>query len=924
MLARQGKWIGRSACRTHTRRARGRITGFDSPSEGHVCILSRGRTGERPACHVSRAAHAGFRFADLETIAPYLSQLGVSHVYLSPILQAAPGSTHGYDVVDHERLSDELGGIDAYRRMSKTLTDHGLRQVLDIVPNHMAIGSERNRWWWDVLENGPSSLYADAFDVDWDPSEESLHNRVLVPILAESYGETLESGRIRLERIDADFVVVYEETRLPVAPKTLDTLMLAAARSSGDPTLHFLADTYAALPPASRTDMSSRLRRHRHKTELRRIFATALDEPLVQRAVDAAVEQYRDVDALDALLQRQNYRLAYWRLAQSELDYRRFFDVTTLVGLRVDRPWVLEQTHRLLLDIVDEGAVDGLRVDHLDGLRDPESYLRELSARAPQCWIVVEKILARDERLAPWPVAGTTGYDSLDVIQGVLTAPSGVAALSDTYREMTGTNEAFDDISATCTREAVVDLLRPDLERLVTEFRMVCDRNRRWRDFSRTQLRRSLVETLVGMPVYRTYGAPGRELRPADRAVLETAVDVARKRCEPSDGPVLDALLLILGRDHAHPHPEELAARFQQLSGAVRPKGIEDSAFYRYHRFVAANEVGADPGIVAIAPVDFHMRNAVTAVQWPRTMVATSTHDTKRSEDVRARLLVLAELPGEWSAAVGSWMAANDRHQVGDLPDRNTEYLLYQTMVGAHPISADRLGEFTVKAVREAKVHTSWLRIGASYERVLRSFIDDLCNDDVFMHSVQRFVDRLEPHAIANSLAQVVLKLCLPGVPDFYQGNEVRTFALAEPDNRRSVDFEMLRERFGSISAPGTNGDQPWRSPELSKLWVTWRGLLLRADRPEVFAGDAATYESIAATGRRADNVLGFLRGGQVAALVTRCSTQVDEGWADTEISLPNGSWRDVLTSRLHDQRVQAGAVFADLPVALLAREAPR
>ncbi|MEO8694599.1 MAG: malto-oligosyltrehalose synthase [Acidimicrobiales bacterium] len=866
-----------------------------------------------------------FGFAELEKIAPYLSQLGVSHVYLSPILQAAPGSTHGYDVVDHQRLSEELGGIDAYRRMSHVLAEHGLGQVLDIVPNHMAIGSERNRWWWDVLENGPSSLYADAFDVDWDPSEESLHNRVLVPILAQSYGETLMRGGIRLERVDADFVVVYEDTHLPVAPKTLDALMLSAARTSGHATLHFLADSYAALPPASRTDMAARLRRHRHKTELRHIFAAALDQPDVAGAIDGAVEAHRDADALDALLQRQNYRLAYWRLAQSELDYRRFFDVTTLVGLRLDRPWVFEQTHGLLLEIVAEGAVDGLRVDHPDGLRDPASYLRELSTRTPGCWIVVEKILARGEQLPPWPVAGTTGYDSLGQIQGVLTAASGVPALTDSYRELTGTDATFDAVALTCTRDAIVDLLRPDLERLVNQFRVVCDRNRMWRDFARAQLRRCIVETLVAMPVYRTYGAPGSALSPADRTILEDAIDAARTRCEPSDGPVLDALFVILCREEVHPDAEELAARLQQLSGAVRAKGIEDTAFYRYHRLVAANEVGADPDIVAIEPVDFHAHNAVTAERWPRTMVATSTHDTKRSEDVRARLLVLSELPGEWAAIVRGWMVANRDHKVDGLPDHNTEYLLYQTMVGAHPISAERLGEFMVKAVREAKVHTSWLRVDAPYEQALLSFIDQLCNDRPFSESLHRFVDRLEPHAIANSLAQVVLKMCLPGVPDFYQGNEVRTFAVADPDNRRPVDYDVMRERFAAIADDGvTSTEPPWRSPGLAKLWVTRQGLQLRAHQPQAFAGDAATYQAILATGPRADNVLGVLRGGRVAALVTRFSTQVIDGWGDTEVLLPHGSWRDVLTSRLHGERPRAGDVFAGLPVALLAREAAR
>ena len=862
-----------------------------------------------------------FGFDDVAALAPYLAQLGVSHVYLSPILQATPGSTHGYDVVDHEQISTELGGIDGYRRMSAVLRDCGLRQVLDIVPNHMAINSDRSRWWWDVLENGPSSLYADAFDVDWDPSEESLHNRVLVPILADSYGSTLDAGQIRLERDGADFAITYQDRRLPVAPKTLDGLMLNAARSSGNSTLYFLADSFAAMPAAARTDASGRLRRHRHKLALRDIVASVLDDDAARIAIDGAVASYNDVESLDALLQRQNYRLAHWRVAQSELDYRRFFDVTSLVGLRMDHPGVFEQTHDFVLGIIAEGAlVDGLRVDHPDGLRNPAAYLEALSARAPQAWIIVEKILARGEKLPDWPIAGSTGYDALDQIQGVLAARSGEHALTESYTSLIDTAASFDDIAETCTRHSIEDLLRPDLERLVAQFRTVCDRDRRWRDFGRAQLRRALVETLVCMPVYRTYGAPGSDLRAADRSVLEAAVDGARQRCEPGDDPVLTALLDILCRRDTHADAEELAARFQQLSGAVRAKGIEDTAFYRYNRFVAANEVGCDPGHIAIEPNEFHAWGRYISERWPLTMVATSTHDTKRSEDVRARLLVLPQLPDEWAAIVRQWVTANDVYKTDGSPDLNIEYLLYQTIVGAYPISVDRVVEFMVKAAREAKVHTSWLRVDEAYEEALGSFVESVCADESFSSSVREFVARLEPHAVATSLAQTALKLCLPGVPDVYQGNEVRTFALADPDNRRAVDYRDLRNRLNTLCIDR----DAWRAPELTKMWLIRQGLQLRAERPWAFVGDRASYTPIEATGARRANVFGFLRGGEVAVVVTRFSTQVDGGWGDTEIELPAGSWHDVCTARAHGARTRMSELFADLPVAVLARDSAR
>src|SRR5258708_18238021 len=397
------------------------------------------------------------------------------------------------------------------------------------------------------------------------------------------------------------------------------------------------------------------------------------------------------------------------------------------------------------------------------------------------------------------------------------------------------------------------------------------------------------------------------------------AIDRARQRCEPSDDAVLAALLEILCRHDGHADAEELASRFQQLSGAVRAKGIEDTAFYRYNRFVAANEVGADPGSIAIEPSDFHARSRHTAERWALTMVTTSTHDTKRSEDVRARLLVLSELPDVWASTVRRWVAVNDAHKVDGFPDRDLEYLLYQTMVGAHPISAERLTDFMVKAAREAKAYTSWLRVDETYERALRSFVDSVYADESFSSSLRDFVDRLEPHAIANGLAQTVLKLCSPGIPDIYQGNEVRTFALADPDNRRAVDYVDLRARLAALSPDRA----AWRSPELTKFWVTQQGLRLRAQRPVSFVGGGAPYVPLQAVGARRANVLGFRRGEEGAVLVTRFSAEIVQGWGDTEVELPPGSWHDVLTARVHRARAAMSDAFADLPGALLERVEP-
>jgi (1->4)-alpha-D-glucan 1-alpha-D-glucosylmutase len=877
---------------------------------------------------------AEFGFDEAAAIAGYLAELGISHLYCSPYLQAARGSTHGYDVIDPNRVNDELGGEEGHARLGAALAAHGLGQVLDIVPNHMAItgdGERGNRWWWDVLENGPASRYARFFDVDWHSPQARLHDTVLLPILGDHYGRVLEAGELELVRRGGRFEIHYHEHRMPVAPRSLDLLTAEAARRCGSPDLAFISDSCELLPPATATDRASITRRHRDKEVLAGQLARLADEaPEVARALDEAVAEVNaDPDRLDALLQRQNYRVAFWRTAGQELDYRRFFDVHTLVGLRMEDERVFADTHALVLRWLREGVLDGVRIDHPDGLRDPEEYLERLRDEAPEAWIVVEKILERDEPLRDsWPVEGTTGYDFLARVGALLVDPAGEGALTDLYGELTG--ETTDWPAMVREKKLLIlgDLLASDVNRLAEAFLEVCERHRRHRDYTRFELRQALREVAADFPVYRTYvRAEIGAVAGLDRHYVDAAVAAAR-----AARPDLSAELFDFFRDllllEARGEPEsELVMRFQQLTGPAMAKGVEDTAFYNFHRLVALNEVGGNPGDFGLALAAFHRAGAEAAERWPAAMLATSTHDTKRSEDVRARLSLLAEIPERWGEAVRRWQANNARHKRGDFPDRNAEYLLYQTLVGAWPITSERAAQFMEKAVREAKVHTSWMRTNAEYEETLRAFVGAVLGDAGFTADLAAFVAPLVAPGRVNSLAQTLLKLTSPGVPDFYQGTDLWDLSLVDPDNRRPVDYELRRRLLAELKAgldtEMTAEEILARADDgLPKLWLIHRGLHLRRRRPAAF-GAEGSYEPLHAAGPRADHAVAFLRGGEVAALAPRWPLRLAGDWQGTVLELPAGRWRDELTgAEVVGGTCRIADLLARFPVALLVRRA--
>lgn len=792
-----------------------------------------------------------FGLDDAAALVPYLARLGISHVYTSSYLSASAGSTHGYDTVDHATVSAELGGEAALVRFHAALRAHGLGNVVDVVPNHVSVADASvNQRWWNVLRDGASSPDARFFDIDWEAPEAKLRGKVLLPVLGSDYAAEVASGAITLgadPRTGAP-EIHYGDLRLPVADGTV-------------------------IDPA---------------------------EPDVHE-----------------VLEQQHYRLACWRVARDELDYRRFFDVTTLAGVRIEDPDVFAAVHERTLGWVSSGDVHGLRVDHPDGLRDPAGYLADLRAGAPDAWIVIEKILEPGERVpAPWPIDGTTGYDVMRRITGLFVDPSAERALTTTFEAFTGDDQPYAARVVDCKRLVLRELLGTEVTRLTELASRCCESSVVARDFSRREVRLAVEALLATMPVYRTYvtGSAGDvSATVSDRdAVIITDVVRGAELIEPTVSTGLFQFLGgLLGGGAVDVAGTDFVARFQQLSGPTMAKGVEDTVFYRYNRLIALNEVGADPGVFGITIEEFHSESEQTAATHPRTMASTSTHDTKRSEDVRARIALLSEVPGEWDETARRWRTMNEPKWRDAAPDRAMEYMLYQTLVGAHPLSRERTHAFLQKAMREAKQVTTWLRPTPA-EDAMYAFADALEDDLVFRAELDGFASRFRAPARIGALSQLALKAMGPGIPDFYQGSELWTTSLVDPDNRGDVDYGTRLGLLDTVcdTAPSLDGDEVGAS----KLWLTHRLLQVRRVASEAFTGPLATYRPVGLLGARSADAIAFERGRQVIAVAAVRPVRLHrEGWADTRVVLPPGAWHDALAG----SRIGAGRAFSgDVAVA--------
>jgi (1->4)-alpha-D-glucan 1-alpha-D-glucosylmutase len=1024
-----------------------------------------------------------FRFVDAREIVPYLAGLGVSHCHLSPFLQPCSERSHGYDVADHGQLNSTLGGEADYRSLVETLRSHGMSQIMDVVPNHMGIAGSRNVWWRDVLENGPASVHADFFDIDWCPLKAELRDKVLLPILGDQYGRVLENQELRLEFQDGGFRIRYHDTLLPLAPRTyrlvlewrLDELGRTLARDDA----HFIElrsilTALDHLPLQTEREPARREERQREKEVVKRRLAALVEEsPEVRAFVEDNVRRFngvkgqsRSFDRLDDLLGVQAYRLSFWQVAGDEINYRRFFDINELAAIRVEDPAVFEGAHRLVFRLVREGAVTGLRIDHPDGLFAPVRYLRDLqrrcflerarfladagtseggegatdweravlagfdrrvveheeraraavaddeaargrgaglrrrwsavrragrggllgavqamlrgSAPAPTparaFYIVAEKILMPDERLpVSWPVAGTTGYEFLNIVNGLFVDPAGARKLTDTYAWFIGAHLDFAEVAYQSKRLVMDTSMASEIAMLGHRLGRISERRRSARDFTDRMLTEALREIVACFPVYRTYVATEHPSGPdRDRRYVEMAVAEARRRNPSMSASVFDfvrgLLCLELPHDATEAERDEVltfVGKFQQLTGPFTAKGLEDTAFYRFHPLVSLNEIGGRPDVFGVSLEEFHERCLERLGHWPAALSILSTHDTKRGEDVRARINVLSEIPLQWRERVRVWRRLNrtkkERVDGQPAPDRNDEYLLYQTLLGAWPPGSmdaaghgdfvERIQGYMLKAVREAKIHASWITPHPGYEGALHAFIAALLDRSApngFLDDFLPFQARVAELGIYNSLSQTLLRLAAPGIPELYQGAELWELSLVDPDNRRPVDFGRRQAQLAELEAQITAAGEDLmplarrllerRADGRVKLYVLRQGLGYRRRQPALFLhGD---YRPLEVSAGRSNHVCAFLRSHEerevvVAAPRLRASLPGDgppvgsSVWGDDAVILPPGGDRAAYQNLFTGEVVEVSggegcwtlplaSLFAAFPLALL------
>ena len=994
----------------------------------------------RPASTYRLQVHENFDFSAVAAIVPYLADLGITDLYLSPHLKAHPGSTHGYDVYDHGKLNPEIGTPEQYRALVADLDAQGMGRVLDIVPNHVGVGGPNPRWT-EVLETGPQAPSARFFDIDWHPEKEELEGQLLLPILEDQYGVVLEKGLLKLEREGGAFVLRYHDRTLPIAPRSYALILgqrpevLDDSFDRDDPRVmeyRSIRDAARNLPP--RTERDERLvePKIREKEVIKRRLDRLCEErPDLAGFVDGNLARFRgregdrsSFDLLHQLLEDQVYRLAYWRVAAEEINYRRFFDINDLAGLRTEDPVVFEAIHRLIFEWVEAGGVTGLRIDHPDGLADPLGYYRDLQAALlklelhgrfeaeggdPTDWpavarhldaryraaaeadprsaisrrfpVVAEKILSRGESLPEdWPIDGTVGYEYLNALNGVFVDPAGLREIEAAYADFTGDREPFAEVLYRSKNLITRISMASEINVLARRLDRISERDRRNRDFTFNDHRLVLREVISLFPVYRTYVRPDLPVADRDRGYIDQAVHRARRRNPALDASIFDFLRAVLMLEHPEGTTpeglrlrEEFVQKFQQTTGPVQAKGLEDTAFYRQYKLTSLNEVGGDPFRFAVSPSSFHAENADRLARWPGTLGTTATHDTKRGEDTRIRIDVLSELSGEFRTRLDRWSRCNNRRKTEfdekPAPDAREEYLLYQTLIGAWPFSDDgdesipegfvaRIQQYLLKAAREAKINTSWTDPDPTYAAILEKFVAEVLESPdagPFLHDFLPFQRRIARVGAVYSLAQVLLKIVSPGIPDIYQGCELWDLSLVDPDNRRPVDYQLRRQlvadferRLGSGESRRNLAAALYNAPSQDgaiKLYLT--RTLLRHRREHLTLYESGHYRPLDADGEHKGSIVAIGRYRDrttTLAVAPRLLADLmgEDGklapigrdfWGDTRLVLPEGdsiprNWRDLLT----DTPIEAdqidgsnclyiGKLFSTLPIALLIAE---
>jgi (1->4)-alpha-D-glucan 1-alpha-D-glucosylmutase len=938
-----------------------------------------------PTCTYRLQFNRWFTFSQAREIVPYLDALGVTDVYASPYFQASPDSLHGYDTTDHNKLNTAIGSREDYDAWIAELHGHSMGQVLDFVPNHVGIAEPLNEWWMDVLENGPSSRYAPYFDIDWHPLKSDLRDKVLLPILSDQYGRVLERGELQVGFEEGTFYLLYGERRLPIAPGTYRYVLEIALRNLSEhkeenfyAELQSILTALEYLPKRTETDPKRIAERIREKEIIkRRLERRCAEAPQVQQAIEKALAQIngepgdpRSFDALDKLLNAQSYRLAFWRVAAEEINYRRFFDVNDLAAIRVELPKVFDAIHRLALELVGAGAVTGLRIDHPDGLYLPREYFEKLQQRCAKAlgiapkdgraiYMVAEKILTGSETLRKdWPVHGTTGYDFANQVAQLLVDSSAETAITKTFHRFIGHSMPFGHLLYAKKLQVMKLSLANDVDVLGNMLDRLSEQNRWYRDFTLEALSRAVRETIACFPVYRTYLAPGQPVTEEDRQIVERAIAAAKRRNPAMEESIFNFLRDVLlfrfppnldakaRADHTH-----FVLKFQQATGPIMAKGLEDTVFYIYNRLSALNEVGGEPQQFGLSVEAFHQWNIERQRNWPATLLATSTHDTKRSEDVRARIAAISEVPELWRRSLQRWRVSNRRWKrtINDVeaPDANEEYLLYQTLLGTWPMRTngesepvatpeyiERIQAYMAKALHEAKINTSWIQPNEEWDAAMCDFIAKILDPSPRNKFVPAFVPvakEITRLGAVNSLAQTLLRLTSPGVPDIYQGNEVWDYSLVDPDNRRPVDYKRRREMLESLAAANSQDlVRTWPDGRI-KMFLTQRVLQFRREHIELF--QRGEYLPLTPSGTFVESCVSFARqlaDRWIVVIAPRLSSRlgfppIAENWTDTTVELPETlsleHAHDLFTCRpipTQDRRLKLADVLSILPFAAI------